>query len=122
MLQAARNQKLNNIAAAQATAGQQAFENQLALDKLTISSSKSSTVRVGAQAVHATTEATAPAAAQLVRLEPNLFGNNSAAQTAANNSSATADSASNISALEYQLSKIERGQSKRRSKQSGEPH
>ena len=40
-LKAARNQKLNNIAAAQATADQQAFENQLALDKLAISSSKS---------------------------------------------------------------------------------
>ena len=40
-LQAARNQKLNNIAAAQAAADQQAFENQLALDKLAISSSKS---------------------------------------------------------------------------------
>ena len=39
-LQAARNQKLNNIAAAQAAADQQAFENQLALDKLAISSSK----------------------------------------------------------------------------------
>ncbi|MGL5998064.1 MAG: hypothetical protein ACRC1I_16385, partial [Pseudomonas proteolytica] len=37
-LQAARNQKLNNIAAAQAAADQQAFENQLALDKLAISS------------------------------------------------------------------------------------
>ena len=40
-LQAARNQKLNNIAAAQAAADQQTFENQLALDKLAISSSKS---------------------------------------------------------------------------------
>ena len=40
-LKAARNQKLNNIATAQATADQQAFENQLALDKLAISSSKS---------------------------------------------------------------------------------
>ena len=40
-LKAARNQKLNNIAAAQAAADQQAFENQLALDKLAISSSKS---------------------------------------------------------------------------------
>ena len=40
-LKAARNQKLNNIAAAQATADQQTFENQLALDKLAISSSKS---------------------------------------------------------------------------------
>lgn len=39
-LQAARNQKINDIAAAQAAAEQQAFENQLALDKLAISSSK----------------------------------------------------------------------------------
>ena len=40
-LQAARNQKINDIAAAQAAADQQAFENQLALEKLAISSSKS---------------------------------------------------------------------------------
>ena len=40
-LKAARNQKLQDQAAAQAAAEQQAFENQLALDKLAISSSKS---------------------------------------------------------------------------------
>ena len=105
-LQAARNQKLNNIAAAQAAADQQAFENQLALDKLAISSSKSyrsgrrssgSRDSGGGSDSSGTTGTTGA----------NLFGNNSAAQTAANNSGATADSASNISALEYKLSQIE---------------
>jgi hypothetical protein len=41
----------------------------------------------------------------------NLFGNTSAAQTAANNSVATADSASNLSSLEYKLSQIEGSES-----------
>jgi len=95
-LQAARNQKLNNIAAAQAAADQQAFENQLALDKLAISSSKSyrsgrrsggSRGNGGDSSSSGTTGTTGA----------NLFGNNSAAQTAANNSGATADSASNLS-------------------------
>ena len=105
-LKAARNQKLNNIAAAQAAADQQAFENQLALDKLAISSSKSyrsgrssggSRGSGGDNSSSGTTGTTGS----------NLFGNNSAAQTAANNSGATADSASNISSLEYKLSKID---------------
>ena len=99
-LQAARNQKLNNIAAAQAAAEQQAFENQLALDKLAISSSKSyrsgrhsSGSRGGNGGATGTTGS-------------NLFGGNT---SATNNSgaTATADSASNISSLEYQLSKID---------------
>jgi len=109
-LQAARNQKLNNIAAAQAAADQQAFENQLALDKLAISSSKSyrsgrrsggSRGNGGDSSSSGTTGTTGA----------NLFGNNSAAQTAANNSGATADSASNLSSLDYKLSQIEGSES-----------
>jgi len=107
-LQAARNQKLNDIAAAQAAAAQQAFENQLALEKLAISSSKSyrSGRRSGGSRGNSgnsgsdTTGTTGTTGA-------NLFGNTSAAQTAANNSGATVDSASNISSLEYKLSQIE---------------
>ena len=102
-LKAARNQKLNNIATAQATADQQAFENQLALDKLAISRSKSyrSGGRSGGNSGGGTTGTTGA----------NLFGNNSAAQTAANNSGATADSASNLSSLDYKLSQIEGSES-----------
>ena len=109
-LQAARNQKLNNIAAAQAAADQQAFENQLALDKLAISSSKSyrsgrrsggSRGNGGDSSSSGTTGTTGA----------NWFGNNSAAQTAANNSGATADSASNLSSLDYKLSQIEGSES-----------
>ena len=109
-LKAARNQKLNNIAAAQAAADQQAFENQLALDKLAISSSKSyrsgrrsggSRGNGGNSSSSRTTGTTGA----------NLFGNNSAAQTAANNSGATADSASNLSSLDYKLSQIEGSES-----------
>ena len=103
-LQAARNQKLNNIAAAQAAADQQAFENQLALDKLAISSSKSyrSGRRSGGSRGNSgnsgsdTTGTTGTTGA-------GLFGNTSAV----NNSVATVDSASNISSLEYKLSQIE---------------
>ena len=99
-LKAARNQKLNNIAAAQAAAEQQAFENQLALDKLAISSSKSyrsgrrSGGSNGGNDNSGTTGTTGA----------NLFGGNT---SAANNSGATVDSASNISSLEYKLSQIE---------------
>ena len=109
-LKAARNQKLNNIATAQATADQQTFENQLALDKLAISSSKSyrsgrrsggSRGNGGNSSSSGTTGTTGA----------NLFGNNSAAQTAANNSGATADSASNLSSLDYKLSQIEGSES-----------
>ena len=105
-LQAARNQKLNNIAAAQAAADQQAFENQLALDKLAISSSKSyrSGRRSGGSRDSSSSGTTGTTGA-------NLFGNNSAAQTAANNSGATADSASNLSSLDYKLSQIEGSES-----------
>ena len=107
-LQAARNQKLNNIAAAQAAADQQAFENQLALDKLAISSSKSyrSGRRSGGSRGNSgnsgsdTTGTTGTTGA-------GLFGNTSAA----NNSAATVDSASNLSSLEYKLSQIEDSQS-----------
>ena len=114
-LKAARNQKLNNIAAAQAAADQQAFENQLALDKLAISSSKSyrsgrrsggSRGSGGGSSSSGTTGTTGA----------NLFGNNSAAQTAANNSGATADSASNLSSLDYKLSQIEGSESSVQSK------
>ena len=102
-LKAARNQKLNNIAAAQAAADQQAFENQLALDKLAISSSKSyrSGRRSGGSNGGNDNSGGNP------DNNNNPFGNNSAAQTAANNSGATADSASNLSSLEYKLSQIE---------------
>ena len=106
-LQAARNQKLNNIAAAQAAADQQAFENQLALDKLAISSSKSyrSGRRSGGNGGDSSSSGTTGTTGA------NLFGNNSAAQTAANNSGATADSASNLSSLDYKLSQIEGSES-----------
>ena len=109
-LQAARNQKLNNIAAAQAAAEQQAFENQLALDKLAISSSKSyrsgrrSGGSRGSDGNSSSSDTTGTTGA-------NLFGNNSVAQTAANNSGATADSASNLSSLDYKLSQIEGSES-----------
>ena len=106
-LKAARNQKLNNIAAAQAAADQQAFENQLALDKLAISSSKSyrSGRRSGGSSRSSGNSDTTGTTGA------NLFGNNSAAQTAANNSGATADSASNLSSLDYKLSQIEGSES-----------
>ena len=106
-LQAARNQKLQDQAASQAAADQQAFENQLALDKLALSSSKSyrsgrrssgSRGSVGDSGNSGTTGTTGS----------NLFGGNT---SAVNNSGATADSASNISALEYKLSQIEDSQS-----------
>ena len=106
-LKAARNQKLNNIATAQATADQQAFENQLALDKLAISSSKSyrSGRRSGGSNGGNDNSGGNP------DNNPNPFGNNSAEQTAANNSGATADRASNLSSLDYKLSQIEGSES-----------
>ena len=103
-LKAARNQKLNNIAAAQAAADQQAFENQLALDKLAISSSKS--YRSGRRS-GGSNGGNDNSGGTTGTTGANLFGNNSATQTAANNSGATADSASNLSSLEYKLSQIE---------------
>ena len=108
-LQAARNQKLNNIAAAQATADQQAFENQLALDKLAISSSKS--YRSGRRSGGSDNGGNSSSSGTTGTTGANLFGNNSAAQTAANNSGATADSASNLSSLDYKLSQIEGSES-----------
>ena len=106
-LQAARNQKLNNIAAAQAAAEQQAFENQLALDKLAISSSKSyrSGRRSGGNNGGNDNSGGNP------DNNNNPFGNTPAAQTAANNSGATVDSASNLSSLDYKLSQIEGSES-----------
>ena len=105
-LKAARNQKLNNIAAAQAAAEQQAFENQLALDKLAISSSKS--YRSGRRSGGSRgSNGGNDNSGGNPDNNNNLFGNNSAAQTAANNSGATADSASNLSSLDYKLSQIE---------------
>ncbi len=110
-LKAARNQKLNNIAAAQAAADQQTFENQLALDKLAISSSKSyrSGRRSDGSRNSSSSDTTGTTGA-------NLFGNTPAAQTAANNSGATADSASNLSSLDYKLSQIEGSESSVQSK------
>ena len=110
-LQAARNQKLNNIAAAQAAAEQQAFENQLALDKLAISSSKSyrSGRRSGGTRSGNSGDSGGSSGATGTT-GSNLFGGNT---SVANNSgaTATADSASNISELEYKLSKIDDSQS-----------
>lgn len=105
-LQAARNQKLQDQAAAQAAAEQQAFENQLALDKLAISSSKSyrSGRRSGGSRGNGGNSSSSGATGTT---GANLFGNTSAAAPAANNSGATVDSASNISSLEYKLSQIE---------------
>ena len=108
-LKAARNQKLNNIAAAQAAADQQAFENQLALDKLAISSSKS--YRSGRRSGGSDNGGNSSSSGTTGTTGANLFGNNSAAQTAANNSGATADSASNLSSLDYKLSQIEGSES-----------
>lgn len=99
-LQAARNQKLNNIATAQATADQQAFENQLALAKLAISSSKS--YRSGRRSSGSRGSGGGNSGATGTT-GSNLFGGT----PAVNNSGATADSASNLSSLEYKLSKIE---------------
>ena len=113
-LKAARNQKLNNIAAAQAAADQQAFENQLALDKLAISSSKS--YRSGRRSGGSDNGGDNSSSGTTGTTGANLFGNNSAAQTAANNSGATADSASNLSSLDYKLSQIEGSESSVQSK------
>ena len=109
-LQAARNQKLNNISTAQATANQQAFENQLALDKLAISSSKS--YRSGRRSGGSRgSNGGNDNSGGNPDNNPNPFGNTPAAQTAANNSGATADSASNLSSLDYKLSQIEGSES-----------
>ena len=104
-LQAARNQKLNNIATAQATADQQTFENQLALDKLAISSSKSYRSGRRSDGNNGGNDNSGG------NPDNNPFGNTPAAQTAANNSGATADSASNLSSLDYKLSQIEGSES-----------
>ena len=113
-LKAARNQKLNNIATAQATADQQAFENQLALDKLAISSSKS--YRSGRRSGGSDNGGNSYSSGTTGTTGANLFGNTPAAQTAANNSGATADSASNLSSLDYKLSQIEGSESSVQSK------
>ena len=110
-LKAARNQKLNNIATAQATADQQAFENQLALDKLAISSSKSYRSGRRSGGSNGGNDGNSSSSGTTGTTGANLFGNNSAAQTAANNSGATADSASNLSSLDYKLSQIEGSES-----------
>ena len=103
-LQAARNQKLNNIAAAQAAAEQQAFENQLALDKLAISSSKSYRSGRHSGGSRGNGGGNGGNGGATGTTGSNLFGGNT---SAANNSGATVDSASNISSLEYKLSQIE---------------
>ena len=80
-LKAARNQKLHDQAATQAAADQQAFENQLALDKLALSSSKSyrSGRRSGGSRGNSGGNDNSSGNPDN---NPNLFGNNSAAQTA----------------------------------------
>ena len=81
-LQAARNQKLNNIAAAQAAADQQAFENQLALDKLALSSSKSYRSGRRSGGSNGGNGGDSGGNGGNPDNNPNPFGNNSAAQTA----------------------------------------
>ena len=104
-LQAARNQKLQYQATAQAAANQQAFENQLALDKLAISSSKS--YRSGRRSGGSRGNSGGGTTGTTGTTGAGLFGNTSAV----NNSVATVDSASNLSSLEYKLSQIEDSQS-----------
>ena len=101
-LQAARQKKILDMQNAQAAAEQQAFENQLALYKATKSSSKSyrSGRRSSGSRGNSGGGTTGTTGA-------NLFGNTSAA----NNSGATADSASNLSSLDYKLSQIEGSES-----------
>ena len=105
-LKAARNQKLNNIATAQATADQQAFENQLALDKLAISSSKSyrSGRRSGGSNGGNDNSGGNP------DNNNNPFGGAPAVSPNPINQP-TADSASNLSSLDYKLSQIEGSES-----------
>ena len=102
-LQAARNQKLNNIAAAQAAADQQAFENQLALDKLAISSSKSyhSGRRSGGSRSSGSLDNSGDTTGTTGTTGGNLFGNTSAA----NNSGATTQT-SYYTSLSSQLENI----------------
>ena len=98
-LKAARNQKLNNIAAAQAAADQQAFENQLALDKLAISSSKS--YRSGRRS-----DGNGGDNNNNNDNNPNPFGGPPAVSPNPLNQP-TVDSASNLSSLDYKLSQID---------------
>ena len=104
-LQAARQKKIQDMQSAQAAADQQAFENQLALDKLAISSSKS--YRSGRRSSGSRGNSGNDTTGTTGTTGSNLFGNASAA----NNSGATADSASNLSSLDYKLSQIEGSQS-----------
>ena len=107
-LQAARQQKIHDMQNAQAAADQQAFENQLALDKLAISSSKS--YRSGRRSGGSRGNSGNSGSDTTGTTGSNLFGGNT---SAANNSgaTATADSASNLSSLDYKLSQIEGSQS-----------
>ena len=107
-LQAARQQKIHDMQNAQAAADQQAFENQLALDKLAISSSKS--YRSGRRSGGSRGNGGNSGSDTTGTTGSNLFGGNT---SAANNSgaTATADSASNLSSLDYKLSQIEGSQS-----------
>ena len=108
-LKAARNQKLNNIAAAQATADQQAFENQLALDKLAISSSKS--YRSGRRSSSSRRNGDNDVGDDgNPDNNPNPFGGPPAVSPNPLNQP-TADSASNLSSLDYKLSQIEGSES-----------
>ena len=108
-LKAARNQKLNNIAAAQAAADQQAFENQLALDKLAISSSKS--YRSGRRSDGSrSSDGNSSSSDTTGTTGANLFGGAPAVSPNPLNQP-TADSASNLSSLDYKLSQIEGSES-----------
>lgn len=106
-LKAARNQKLNNIAAAQAAADQQAFENQLALDKLAISSSKS--YRSGRRSSGSRGNGGNDVGDD-GNPDNNPFGGAPAVSPNPLNQP-TVDSASNLSSLDYKLSQIEGSQS-----------
>lgn len=107
-LQAARNQKLNNISTAQATADQQAFENQLALDKLAISSSKS--YRSGRRSGGSDNGGDNNNNNNNNDNNNNPFGGAPAVSPNPINQP-TADSASNLSSLDYKLSQIEGSES-----------
>lgn len=110
-LQAARQKKILDMQNAQAAADQQAFENQLALAKLAKSSSKSysSGRRSGGSGGNGGGN-NGDNGGNNNNGNGNLFGGAPAGSPNQLNQS-TADSASNISALEYQLSKIEDSQS-----------
>ena len=101
-LQAARQKKIQDMQSAQAAADQQAFENQLALDKLAISSSKS--YRSGRRSKGGND------GGDDGNPDNNPFGGAPAVSPNPLNKP-TVDSASNLSSLDYKLSQIEGSQS-----------